>query len=445
MQLTQKQQSGKQAKGTVGIEAYQGRLRLRLPRQLYGGKQKYLTLGLSDTPENRAIGEAKAKAIESDITLDRFDHSLERYKPQRHLALVEGNEKSPEDLFDKLDKMQDLADSFSGRMIDFHSGRSTSPFISKSKISGRSNPGVKPSDKPPGLSVIKTKTVSSSDLWQKYSLFKAPRLATCTKSKYQSVASLLKKHGKPINTEEDVQDYVEFERSLGNSEQTIKDRLVLLKACYNWGIKKRIVSENPFADSLELVRPRDRSKPDPFTLEEVKQIKSAFSTDRYYKHYFNFVNFLFMTGCRTSEAIGLQWKHVAADFSYILFEESLTRGERKATKTNKSRVFPCNCQLQDFFHSLKPIDALLDDLVFPSPEGTSIDDHNFSQRAWKRILEKAGIRHRKQYNTRHTFISHCIANGVEPTKVAELVGNTVEVIYDRYAAKIDAVEVPTLY
>ena len=42
----------KAAKGCVGIESFQGRLRLRLPRQVYGGKQKYLTLGLEDIPEN---------------------------------------------------------------------------------------------------------------------------------------------------------------------------------------------------------------------------------------------------------------------------------------------------------------------------------------------------------------------------------------------------------
>lgn len=42
----------KSSKGTVSIEADQGRLRLRLPRSLYNSKQKYITLGLADTGEN---------------------------------------------------------------------------------------------------------------------------------------------------------------------------------------------------------------------------------------------------------------------------------------------------------------------------------------------------------------------------------------------------------
>jgi len=61
------QSVSKRSKGSVGIETFQGRLRLRLPRQLYGGKQKYLTLGLDDSPGNRRIAEAKVKQIESDI------------------------------------------------------------------------------------------------------------------------------------------------------------------------------------------------------------------------------------------------------------------------------------------------------------------------------------------------------------------------------------------
>jgi len=60
-------------------------------------------------------------------------------------------------------------------------------------------------------------------------------------------------------------------------------------------------------------------------------------------------HFLFMTGCRTSEAIGLQWKHIRHDDGYeITFNETLVRQGtgaarfRKATKTNRSRIFPCS-------------------------------------------------------------------------------------------------------
>jgi hypothetical protein len=69
------------SKGSVGIETFQSRLRLRLPHQLYDGKQKYLTLGLEDTLSNRKVAEAKAKQIKSDIVLEKFDYTLDKYRP----------------------------------------------------------------------------------------------------------------------------------------------------------------------------------------------------------------------------------------------------------------------------------------------------------------------------------------------------------------------------
>jgi hypothetical protein len=57
----------KATRGSVGIESFRDRLRIRLPRELYSGKQKYLGLGLADTPENRQIAEQKVHQIEQDI------------------------------------------------------------------------------------------------------------------------------------------------------------------------------------------------------------------------------------------------------------------------------------------------------------------------------------------------------------------------------------------
>lgn len=74
------------SKGTVSVGVLRGRLRLRLPRHVFGGAQKYLSLGLTDTPANRKVAKAKAQAIESDIALERFDHSLRRYRSTYDVA-----------------------------------------------------------------------------------------------------------------------------------------------------------------------------------------------------------------------------------------------------------------------------------------------------------------------------------------------------------------------
>ena len=68
------------SKGRVTICSLRGRLRLRLPREVYRGQQVYFSLSLSDTPENRAIAAERAAQIQKDIVWGIFDPSLEKYR-----------------------------------------------------------------------------------------------------------------------------------------------------------------------------------------------------------------------------------------------------------------------------------------------------------------------------------------------------------------------------
>lgn len=67
-------------KGTISIDNFRGMLRLRLPRTWFGGKLKFFSLGLPDTPENRKIAEAKIGIMQSDYIYERFDFTLDKYR-----------------------------------------------------------------------------------------------------------------------------------------------------------------------------------------------------------------------------------------------------------------------------------------------------------------------------------------------------------------------------
>lgn len=75
----------KASKGSVQIKISNRRLQLVFS---HGGKRHYLSLGLPDKKVNRKAAEAKAKLIESDITYDRLDPTLAKYKPQSALSTV---------------------------------------------------------------------------------------------------------------------------------------------------------------------------------------------------------------------------------------------------------------------------------------------------------------------------------------------------------------------
>jgi len=84
--------TGKASKGSVSIVVSNGRLQLRFR---YKGKREYISLGFSDTPQNRKLAEMRAREIELDILAGHFDETLEKYKPQSKKKLEASAEITP--------------------------------------------------------------------------------------------------------------------------------------------------------------------------------------------------------------------------------------------------------------------------------------------------------------------------------------------------------------
>lgn len=359
-------------KGSVTVEAYRNRLRLRLPRQVFAGQKQYLSLGLSDTPINRKIAEAKAKLIESDIALERFDLTLSKYK----------------------------------------------------------NPQFAPTPDCPDL----------VSLWDKYVEFKSKSVAQSTidkdfKKTRNHIAALPTQKILEART---IRNHLANNLTLNAARRT----LTQIKACCNWAVDEGLISESPFVNLAIRSRNWNEKDIDPFTAVEQERIIEAFENHPVYRHYSAFVKFLFLTGARTSEAIGLQWLHISPDLKFITFSEALVLGKRGATKTHRTRRFPVNNQLRELLISIKPPESNPEALVFTSQKGCAIDSHNFLTRAWKPVLESIQIRYRTQYNTRHTFISLCLEAGVPVAQVAAWSGNSPRTIYNSYAGIVSLIEVP---
>ena len=368
----------KSSKGSVGIESFQGRLRLRLPRQVFGGKQKYLTLGLPDTPENWKLAEAKAKQIESDIAFERFDESLARYRPMGKVQAKETFEDTAEAL-------------------------------------------------------------TIGKLWLKYVEYRKPQVSpTTVANQYATVAS----HVNKLPTQE-LTDAIKIRDWLiaNLTADAAKRVLVQLGACCRWAQKSQLITDNPFKGMASEIKVKKGSREDlhPFTKEEQQVIIEAFSGTRYS----TLVKFLFLSGCRTGEALGLKWKYVDVKFRTITFAESLSGQVRLTTdtKTHKARKLPCNRQLRELLQSYKPKSPNPEELVFDVGHVRTFQDN------WQRIVNKlvsegAVEGYRSQYHTRHTFITHCLEAGVSVVQVAKWVGNSPEIIMKHYAGIIRPVEVP---
>lgn len=87
----------KATKGTVVVESFKGRLRLRFR---VAGERYCLAIGLPDLPKNREIAEARASLIAIDIKAGRFDPSLAKYQSSK-ASKTGTNEPMLDNLWDK--------------------------------------------------------------------------------------------------------------------------------------------------------------------------------------------------------------------------------------------------------------------------------------------------------------------------------------------------------
>jgi integrase len=394
MQANSDVSKSRAAKGSVVVDSLRGRLRLRLPRSLYSEQQaKYISLQIDDTPENREIAEAKARQAELDIKSGNFDFSWNRYRIFNHLTVLS---------------------SFKDQ---------------------------KPQ---PALSL--------TELWEKYIAYKTP---LCSPKTIIDSYVPIGRHF--ANAPQDLDQPLEIKSYLleATTEQMTRRCLMHLSAACKWGVKNGLLATNPFEGMyLELAKPKYKmeEQANPFTAQERDRIIQAFQTHNRgkkgisYSYYTNFVKFLFYTGCRPSEAVGLRWKHINDDCSKITFAEAIVRAggkplSRETTKTQKTRKFACTNTLKTLLISIRPENYEDEALVFPNREGNPINYNDFGRRAWKTVtklvnLDKKNGMTTTPYNCRDTFITLQALQGNSSDTIARWVGNTPDVIQKHYMGKL---------
>ena len=265
---------------------------------------------------------------------------------------------------------------------------------------------------------------------------------------YNATRNMLKKWTNPIQD-----NIVKKLNAETFCSSTYNRRLTILKSFANWLIVQKIWDYNPLLSvnnkKIKIIKNPNRN---PLNDSEIRRILDAFkqntacSSHSNCKHsnYYPFIYFIFKTGCRPSEAVGLRVSSVNLENQTITIKEVLARTIkhtsalqriRKETKNGKIRTLPLT---RDLSAVLTPvlINKQPDDLVFLSPKGKAIDDKNFQARVFGQVLNKLAIPHRVLYACRHTFGSRCIDGGLSPVMTAFLMGNSPEVALKNYTHQI---------
>ncbi|MEH2056316.1 MAG: site-specific integrase [Nostoc sp.] len=303
------------------------------------------------------------------------------------------------------------------------------------------------------------------ELWEKYTEFKKPQVSPSTYAvdyrKYRNhIASF------PNKTLDDaiaIRDYLIANLSANAAKRTLTN----INACCDWALKSQLITSNPFQGMAKDIQiPKSESAEyeiNPFTKEERDRIIQVFEESKLYSYYAPLVKLLFFTGCRPSEAIALQWKHISD--RYITFEQAITISTKglalkDGLKTQSQRRFPINNQQCEILDSIKPENCNPDDFIFRSKKGGIVDFGDFLNHAWKGYknhrgthidgivtkLVKQGVvsEYRKPYQCRHTFITLCLEADIDAKDVGRWVGNSPEIIYKHYAGNKRNLQVPEL-
>ena len=302
------------------------------------------------------------------------------------------------------------------------------------------------------------------ETWDKYIDFKRPSVSpSYLAHQLQATRNHLEKlSGPPGMDAVTVRDWAMKNLSVDSAKRLISQ----LSACYAWAKNSNLAEVNPFggmASQIKLPRSRKISAGDreiePFTATERDAIIVALKSNQFchpftsknhlHSNYAGYIQFLFYTGCRPSEAIGLQWKNIDLDKRVVLFQEAVVqspkgRVRKQGLKTQAFRKFKINDQLCEILEDAKPPSRNTESLVFPAPEGGFIVQDNFRKRVWKRILQGLGLQYRVPYQTRHTFITLCLDKGIDAKDIAQWVGNSPEIIYQHYAGSRHSLQVPDI-
>ena len=142
-------------------------------------------------------------------------------------------------------------------------------------------------------------------------------------------------------------------------------------------------------------------------------------------HVRNFLGISFFTGMRGGEILALTWDDIDFATDTISITKTVSRGMINSTKTTASeRDIEIIPQARKFFEAQRLETGLKKSFVFlqsdmKSHHGTNV----LYYKQFKNLIKKLGLDDRSMHNTRHTFASMMLNNGIEPLWVSATLGH----------------------
>jgi len=196
------------------------------------------------------------------------------------------------------------------------------------------------------------------------------------------------------------------------SDKSINNVLQLIKAIFNFGIKRRYLKFNPMS-SVSMLSV-DEQTFDFWSIDEtIKFLKTA--SNKYSKDRMQYVLYLvcLKTGMRIGEVVSLKWDCVDLDNKIITVKRSFdTAGQniQETTKGKKIRYVGICDELLPELQALRNKKSR-SDFVLPNENGNFIDYNNFRERVFEKDIKAAEVKRIRIHDMRHTYASTFVMQG----------------------------------
>lgn len=240
----------------------------------------------------------------------------------------------------------------------------------------------------------------------------------------------------------------------GRSAVTVNNYMTSLYAVFQFGVENGYLAETPFKGMQPLRETRVR--PDPLTRDEFVRLIMACRHEQNK----NMLSISVYTGIRPGELCGLAWEDVDLKAGTIMIRRNFAVGEFTVPKTlaGTNRLIyligPAIDALRSQAHltrlskehqiKVKGREYGSEDIqkctfVFLPAITARTQRHgehmtvDAIRQIWDTTVKRAGIRHRKSYQTRHTYACWSLTAGANPTFIATQMGHAdAQMLYQVY-------------
>lgn len=282
----------------------------------------------------------------------------------------------------------------------------------------------------------KTNMVTEKTISQIADLWKEEKRQFVKKSTFAAYSLIVETHLLPafghltMVTEKEVQDFVLQKLSIGLSQKTIKDMLIVLRMILKYGAKKNYCIYAP----IDVIFPTDREREE----LEVLSISNQKKIMKFVSENFTFRNLgIFIclsTGIRIGEVCALTWEdidtengiiHIRKTIQRIYIRENGIRHTELMIDTPKTATSIRDIPMtKDLLSVLKPLRKVVNENFFVLTNDITPTEPRTYRNYYKKMLAKLDIPPIKFHGLRHSFATRCIESHCDYKTVSVILGHS---------------------